>query len=133
MMTYGDGLSNINIEKLVKFHLKHKKIATMTAVRPPVRFGEIELNNNQVSSFKEKNQSSKNWIKGGFFVLNYKIFNFIKNDKTIFEKKPIINLTKKKQIYAFKHYKFWQCMDTLRDKIFLSSKWNCGQALWKIW
>jgi glucose-1-phosphate cytidylyltransferase len=133
MMTYGDGLSNINIEKLVKFHLKHKKIATMTAVRPPVRFGEIELNNNQVSSFKEKNQSSKNWINGGFFVLNYKIFNFIKNDKTIFEKKPIINLTKKKQIYAFKHYKFWQCMDTLRDKIFLSSKWNCGQALWKIW
>tara|TARA_Y100001958_G_C21217331_1_gene542722 strand:+ start:560 stop:1270 length:711 start_codon:yes stop_codon:yes gene_type:complete len=134
LMTYGDGLSNVKIDKLIKFHHKHKKIATITAVRPPVRFGELKISkNSKISSFKEKNQSSKNWINGGFFVLNYQIFKFIKNDKTIFEKDPVINLTKKNQLYAFKHFNFWQCMDTLRDKIFLNRNWKSNNAPWKIW
>lgn len=134
LMTYGDGLSNVKIDRLIRFHHKHKKIATVTAVRPPVRFGELKISKNlKVSSFKEKNQSSKNWINGGFFVLNYQIFKFIYNDKTIFEKDPVIKLTKKNQLYAFKHFNFWQCMDTLRDKNFLNRNWKSKNAPWKIW
>ena len=98
MLTYGDGISNQNLNKLKKFHLKHRKIATMTVVRPPVRFGEVKLNNNLVTMFKEKPQSSSNWINGGFFVFNSKIFNFIKDDKTMLEKEPLEKLQKKRVI-----------------------------------
>ena len=134
MMTYGDGLSDVNLEMLIKFHYKKKKIATLTAVRPPVRFGELKINfSNRVTAFEEKNQSTKNWINGGFFILNSKIFNFIKDDKTIFERDTVIKLVKKKVLNAYKHFKFWQCMDTMRDKILLNKIWKNRKATWKKW
>ena len=122
MMTYGDGLSNVNIRKLVNYHKKNNKIATVTAVRPPPRFGELEIaNSNLVKKFKEKTQTSVSWINGGFFVLNSDIFKYIKGDSTIFERDPIIKLTKSKKLMAYKHYSFWQCMDTLRISYFKKS------------
>ena len=134
MMTYGDGLSDVNLEMLITFHYKKKKIATQTAVRPPVRFGELKINfSNRVTAFEEKNQSTKNWINGGFFILNSKIFNFIKDDKTIFERDTVIKLVKKKELNAYKHFKFWQCMDTMRDKILLNKIWKNRKATWKKW
>jgi glucose-1-phosphate cytidylyltransferase len=116
LFTYGDGISNVNIKKLIKFHLKEKKILTVTAVHPPARFGEIVLNRNLVKSFKEKPQVKNGWINGGFFVSNYKFFKFIKKDSDILEKTPLENLCKKKQLAAFKHGGFWKCMDTIRDR-----------------
>ncbi len=116
MMTYGDGISNVNLKKLLMTHKKNKKIATLTAVRPPARFGAIKIYNNRVSYFKEKSKLDEGWINGGFFVLEPKIFKFIKGDKTFFEKEPLQKISKLKQLYAFKHKGFWQCMDTLRDK-----------------
>ena len=116
MFTYGDGVSSVNIRKLLKFHKKSKKILTVTAVHPPARFGEIILNKNLVTSFKEKPQVKNGWINGGFFVSNYKFFRFIKNDKDILEKKPLEKICKQKQLSAFKHDGFWKCMDTIRDR-----------------
>ena len=118
-MTYGDGLSDINLKKLRQFHLNHKKIASVTAVRPPVRFGEMSIINSRVSTFKEKPEIKSSWINGGFFVLNYKIFNFIKNDGISFEKQPLEKLSIKKNLMAYKHYGFWKCMDNLADKNYL--------------
>ena len=117
MMTYGDGVSNINLKKLVKFHFKNKKIVTLSAVRPPARFGAIKLNNNLVNSFKEKSKLDEGWINGGFFVINPKFFEYIKNDSTYLEREPLERAVKKKQLVAFRHTGFWQCMDTKRDKI----------------
>lgn len=131
LMTYGDGLSDINIKKLIRFHNKHKKIATVTAVRPTVRFGELNIKNNLVIKYEEKPQAKAGWINGGFFVLNKKIFNYIKNDKTIFEKKPLESLSKKKELVSFKHNGFWQCMDTMREKLLLNKIWKEGKAPWK--
>ncbi len=116
MFTYGDGISNVNIKKLIKFHLKNKKIITVTAVRPPARFGEILIKDNKVKSFKEKPQTTNSWINGGFFVSNYKFFKFIRGDREILEKWPLEKATKLKQLCAFKHYKFWKCMDVKRDR-----------------
>ncbi len=116
MFTYGDGVSSVNIKKLEKFHLKKNKIVTVTAVRPPARFGEITIKGNLVSKFKEKSQASSGWINGGFFVANSKIFKFIKSDNTILEKFPLEIASKKKQLQAFKHFGFWKCVDTKRDK-----------------
>lgn len=115
-LTYGDGLSDVDIDKLLKFHKKTKSIATLTAVRPTARFGAIKIKGNKVSYFKEKSNIDEGWINGGFFVMNYKIFDIIKNDKTYLEKEPFEILSKKKSLNAFKHNGFWQCMDTLRDK-----------------
>ena len=134
MLTYGDGLSNVNISKLLKFHKKNKKTATLTAVRPPVRFGELKIGSNAVVyKFEEKPNVTNNWINGGFFVFNKKIFKYLKNDKTILERDPVINLTKKRELIAFKHNDFWQCMDTLRDKKLLNKIWNDKRkkAPWK--
>lgn len=114
--TYGDGLSNVNLKKLLKCHRKKNKIITVTAVRPPARFGELKIKNTQVISFKEKPQTNSGWINGGFFVAKKKFFNFIKNDKDILEKKPLEKAVKNSQLNAFKHYGFWKCMDTIRDK-----------------
>tara|TARA_B100001248_G_C27341050_1_gene436332 strand:- start:447 stop:1142 length:696 start_codon:yes stop_codon:yes gene_type:complete len=115
-MTYGDGLANVNLRKLLKFHIKKKKLATMTAVRPPARFGKIKLNNhNKVTLFREKSNLDEGWINGGFFVLESKVLSLIKSDKTFFEKQPLELLSKKGQLMAFKHKKTWQCMDTIRD------------------
>ena len=116
MFTYGDGISSVNLKNLYKFHKKNKKIITVTAVRPPARFGEIILKNKKVISFKEKPQVTDGWINGGFFVANKKFFNFIKGDKDILEKNPLELMVKKRQLVAFRHEGFWKCMDVKRDR-----------------
>ena len=116
MMTYGDGLSNVNLKKLLKFHKKNKKLVTLTAVRPPARFGALKLKGHNVNYFKEKSQLDEGWINGGFFVMEPKFLKFIKNDNTYLEREPLEQMTKKRQLMAFKHEGFWQCMDTKRDK-----------------
>ena len=116
MMTYGDGISNINIKKLINFHIKNKKMVSMTAVRPPARFGAIKLKGNLVKYFKEKSRIEEGWINGGFFVMEPKFLKFIKNDNTFLEKEPLEKVSSLNQLYAYKHYDFWQCMDTKRDK-----------------
>ena len=115
LMTYGDGLSNINIKKLVNFHKKNKKLVTLTAVRPPARFGAIKLKNNFVKYFKEKSKLDEGWINGGFFVMEPKFLNFIKNDKTYLEREPLERMCKSNNLVAYKHNDFWQCVDTKRD------------------
>ena len=116
MMTYGDGIANIDIQKLLNFHKKNKKLVTMTAVRPPARFGALKIKGNKVKYFKEKSKIDEGWINGGFFVMESKFLNYIKNDKTYLEREPLEKITKKKELVAFKHEGFWQCMDTIRDK-----------------
>jgi len=116
MMTYGDGISNLNLKKLLRFHKKNKKLVTLTAVRPPARFGAIKLKGQHVSYFKEKSKLDEGWINGGFFVMEPKFLDYIKNDDTYLEREPLEKLSKKKQLAAFKHEGFWQCMDTKRDK-----------------
>jgi glucose-1-phosphate cytidylyltransferase len=123
-LTYGDGLSNVNIKKLIKFHKKNKKLVTMTAVRPPARFGAIKIRKNKVIYFKEKSNLDEGWINGGFFVMNNKIFEFIKNDKTFLEREPLEKIGKKNQLFAYKHPGFWQCMDTVRDKEILENNFK---------
>ena len=118
-MTYGDGVSDIDIKKLLNFHKKNKKICTLTAVRPPARFGELKISGTKVNSFNEKPQLNQGWINGGFFVLNYEIFKFLSKRNEMFEREPVQKLLKKKNISAYKHNSFWMCMDTLRDKILL--------------
>ncbi|MDC3069844.1 sugar phosphate nucleotidyltransferase [bacterium] len=122
LMTYGDGLSNVNLKSLIKFHKKKKKLMTLTAVRPPARFGAIKIVNNKVKYFKEKSSIDEGWINGGFFVIEPEIFKYIKNDKTYLERTPLEKLAKSGKLTAFKHYGFWQCMDTLRDKVILENK-----------
>ena len=122
LLTYGDGLSDINIKKLIRFHKKSKNYVTLTAVRPPARFGAIKLHGNRVKVFKEKSRLDEGWINGGFFVMSPKIFKFIKNDKSYLERQPLENLSKKNKLGAYKHFGFWQCMDTLRDKEILEKK-----------
>ena len=124
MMTYGDGLSDVNIKKLLNFHKKNKKLVTLTAVRPPARFGVIKIKNNLVNYFKEKSALDEGWINGGFFVLEPKFLNLIKNDKSYLEREPLENVCKKKQLAAYKHEGFWQCMDTKRDKEKLEKKFK---------
>lgn len=131
MLTYGDGVSSVNIKKLLLFHNKNKKIATLTAVRPPVRFGELGLKNNKVIRFREKPQVTHGWINGGFFIFNREIFDFIKNDKTMLERQPLEKLSNLNQLMAYKHKGFWQCMDTLRDKLYLNKIYNSGKIPWK--
>ena len=132
-MTYGDGVTNLNLIKLLNFHNKHKKIATVTAVRPPVKFGEVEINkNNFVKSFIEKPQLKTGWINGGFFIFNHKIFNYIKDFKIVFEREPLINLTKEKQLVAYKHAGYWKCMDNLNEKKQLETIYKKKKTIWKI-
>ena len=118
-VTYGDGVSDINLDKLLKFHIKNKKIATLTAVHPPARFGELELSGSKLVKFDEKPQLTKGWINGGFFVFNSKIFNFLSNKNEMLEREPVQRLLRKKNFMAYKHPGFWMCMDTSRDKIVL--------------
>ena len=129
MFTYGDGISNVDIEKILNFHKKNKKMIIVTAVRPPARFGEIIIKDNLVHSFKEKPQVNQAWINGGFFVAKKIFLNLILNNKTILEKKPLEKVAKKRQLTVYKHHGFWKCMDTLRDKevlqnIFKKNKFN---------
>ena len=122
LLTYGDGLSNVNLKRLVEFHKKNKKLITLTAVRPPARFGVIKIKGKIVKYFREKNTLDAGWINGGFFVMEPKFINYIKNDKIFLEQEPFKAATKKKQLLAFRHEGFWQCMDTLRDKKVLEDK-----------
>jgi len=115
MMTYGDGLSSINLKKLLKFHKKNKKLVTLTVVRPPARFGVIKLKGQNVNYFKEKSKLDEGWINGGFFVMEPEFLKYIKNDNTYLEREPLETVTKKRQLSAFKHNGFWQCVDTKRD------------------
>ncbi len=118
-LTYGDGLSDVNLKRLVNFHFDHNKIATVTTVRPPARFGYMHIKNNQVLKFGEKKNVDAGWINGGFFVFNSRIFKYIEGPSTFLEKEPLENLASDGELKAFKHNGFWQCMDTLRDKIYL--------------
>ena len=119
LLTYGDGVSNVNLKKLLSFHKKNKKLITLTAVRPPARFGAIKILGNKVKTFKEKSKLDEGWINGGFFVVEPKFLNLIKGDSTFLEREPLESASKKNQLLAFKHHGFWQCMDTKRDKDFL--------------
>jgi glucose-1-phosphate cytidylyltransferase len=131
MLTYGDGVSNVNIENLVKFHKSHGKIATVTSVRPPARFGGMEISENgAVQNFKEKPQAGEGWINGGFFVFETKIFDYLENDQTILEQSPLENLVKNNELMAYEHNGYWQCMDTIRDKDSLQAIWESGKPLW---
>ena len=132
-LTYGDGLSSINIKNLIKFHNKNKKLATVLAVKPAGRFGSIKIKNNLVEQFLEKPQGDNSWINGGFFILNKKIFKYIQENNSIWEREPLENLAKNKQLNAFKFEGFWYAMDTLRDKNYLEDLWNTKKAPWKIW
>lgn len=134
LFTYGDGLSNVDIKKLLEFHKKHKKIATVTAVVPPGRYGAVIMNKkNRVEKFVEKPRGDGGYINGGYFILNKKVFSYLENDNTVWEKKPLENLSKDKELYAFKHDGFWQPMDTLREKHYLNTLWNNGKAKWLKW
>ena len=134
MLTYGDGVSDVNINDLLNFHKKSGKYATLTAVQPSGKFGAIDLNETgKVLSFHEKPKGDSAWINGGFFVLEPKIFDYIEGDDTIWERSPLENLTKDQQLNAFKHNGFWKPMDTLRDKSELENFWNTGNAAWKLW
>ena len=130
MLTYGDGVSNIDLTRLLEFHKSHGKIATVTAVRPPVRFGELIINDNKVEEFAEKPQAGKGWINGGFFVFNKEIFNYIEDDSIMLEREPLEKLSKIGKLMAYKHDDFWQCMDTIREKEILEGLLNSNSAPW---
>ena len=132
-MTYGDAVSSIDLKKLLNFHKKNKKIATITAVRPPVKFGELKINNDSiVKSFKEKPNVNKGWINGGFFVLNKKIFNYIDRYNTVFEREPLTKLTSINQLIAYKHNKYWMCMDNINEKKKLEEIYKKYKTIWQI-
>ena len=130
-MTYGDGLCDLDLSKLKKFHINHGKLATVTAVHPPVKFGELEIVKDKVKKFEEKQHAKAGWINGGFFVLNYKVFDYIKDDSTLFERQPMEKLVNEEELMAFKYEGFWKCMDNLRDKIILDKIWDENKAAWK--
>ncbi len=131
MLTYGDGLADINLNKLLKHHIKNKKEATMTVVRPPVRFGEVKINKNLIINFREKPQIKNSWINGGFFVFNGNIFKYLSKTNEMLERKPIEKMARAKKITAFKHEGFWQCMDTQRDKNYLQNLLKKKKAQWQ--
>jgi glucose-1-phosphate cytidylyltransferase len=131
--TYGDGVSDVNISQLVQFHKQHGKMATMTAIQPPGRFGVLNLQQEEIVGFQEKPSGDGSWINGGFFVLSPKVVNYIQDDATIWERQPLERLASEGQVSAYFHNGFWQPMDTLRDKTHLEELWNNGQAQWKQW
>jgi glucose-1-phosphate cytidylyltransferase len=133
MVTYGDGVSDVNIKELVEFHQKNGKKATMTAIQPAGRFGALDIELNLVNNFVEKPAGDGNWINGGFMVCEPEVLDLIESDATIFEQYPLQTLASKGELSAFKHHGFWQCMDTLRDKIYLNDLWEQKKAKWKIW
>ena len=132
-LTYGDGLSDVDINSLISFHKEKKSLATLTAIHPPERFGVLELSEEYVTEFHEKHRGQSSWINGGFFVFEPEIFDYINDDTTILERAPLETLAKEKKLTAFKHNGFWHSMDTLRDKNNLENLWNSKKAPWKIW
>ena len=134
LLTYGDGVADIDLNALINFHKKHGKTVTMTAVQPEGRFGALKTNSkDQVLSFMEKPKGDGSWINGGFFVCEPRILQYISDDETIFERDPLEKMATDGELYIYRHASFWQCMDTLRDKIKLNEMWNTGLAKWKIW
>lgn len=132
-LTYGDGLSDVNIPATIALHKKNKTLATLTAVQPPGKFGSLVLNSDRVITFQEKPKGDSSWINGGFFVLEPEIMDYLKDDRTILERQPLETLAKNGQLGYYKHDGFWQPMDTLRDKNYLEELWQSGKAPWKIW
>ncbi len=133
-LTYGDGVSDVNIDSLLEFHKKSGKIATMTAIKPEGRFGVLDIDDDYIHAFREKSKNDSGWINGGFMVLQPQIFDYIKGgDEVVFEKAPLETLAETNQLVAYKHDGFWQCMDTQRDKQYLEALWADGTAPWKVW
>lgn len=133
MLTYGDGVSDVNIKNLLDFHIQNNSKLTMTAIQPAGRFGALDLNGNKITDFVEKPAGDGNWINGGFMVCEPEILNYIEDDFTVFEQEPLKKLASQNVTNAFKHYGFWQCMDTLRDKFLLNQMWEENRAPWKLW
>jgi glucose-1-phosphate cytidylyltransferase len=133
MFTYGDGVADIDIRDLLKFHKSHGKLATVTTVRPPARFGRIVFDGGAVTSFYEKPEASEGWINGGYFVLNRKALDYIQDDETIWEREPIERLAADGELMGYRHYGFWSCMDTIKERAFLEELWASGKAPWKVW
>ena len=132
MLTWGDGVSDIDLDALLAFHRAHGKLATLTAVRPPARYGHLDIHGDQITEFSEKPQIGEGWINGAFFVLEPEVFDYIEGDLTMFEREPLENLARDGQLMAYRHNDFWQCMDTLRDKRLLEELWQNG-APWRTW
>ncbi|VVB55287.1 Bifunctional protein GlmU [uncultured archaeon] len=133
MLTWGDGVSDVNLKELLAFHRSHGKLATLTAVRPPARYGHLKFDNNRITEFTEKPQTGEGWINGAFFVLDPDVFDYITGDEIVWEKEPLEGLARDGQLMAYQHTSFWQCMDTLREKYILEKLWQSGKAPWKIW
>ena len=133
MLTWGDGVSDIDLHKLLEFHRSHGKLVTLTAVHPPARFGHLELVGDSIAEFSEKPQTREGWINGAFFVVEPGALDYIDGDDTQWERGPLQRLAKDGQLMAFKHTSFWQCMDTLRDKVLLEELWQTNKAPWKVW
>ena len=133
MLTWGDGVSDVDLDRLLEFHRSHGKLATLTAVRPPARFGHLEFEGDRVMQFSEKPQTAEGWINGAFFVLEPGVFDYIDGDDTQWEREPLERLAEDGELMAFRHTSFWQCMDTLRDKRLLQELWDSGEAPWKVW
>jgi len=133
LLTYGDGLADVDVRQTMAFHAEHGKLATVTTVRPPARFGGIDFDGNRVSRFMEKPQAGEGWINGGFFVLDRKVMRYIDGDETLWERQPLERLSADGQLMAFRHDGFWQPMDTLREKRQLEELWSTGRAPWKVW
>jgi glucose-1-phosphate cytidylyltransferase len=133
MLTWGDGVSDVDLDRLLDFHRSHGKLATMTAVRPPARYGHLEFDGDRVMEFTEKPQTREGWINGAFFVLEPGIFDYIRGDDVMWEHEPLQQLAKAGELMAYRHHAFWQCMDTLREKHILETLWKSGDAPWKSW
>jgi len=133
MFTYGDGVADLDLKALVEFHKSHAQLATVTTVRSPARFGRIGFKGDQISEFFEKPEASEGWINGGYFVLDYKAIDYIEGDETAWERDPVNRLAHDGQLMGYRHYGFWSCMDTLREKNMLEDLWNSGEAPWKVW
>jgi glucose-1-phosphate cytidylyltransferase len=133
MLTWGDGVSDVDLGKLLAFHKSHGKLATVTAVRPPARYGHLVFDGDRVAQFTEKPQTQEGWINGAFFVLEPQVLDYIDGDETQWETGPLERLAAEGQLMAYRHSSFWQCMDTLREKHILQQLWSSGKAPWKVW
>jgi glucose-1-phosphate cytidylyltransferase len=133
MLTYGDGVSNVDLKAVIAFHRSHGRLATLTAVRPPARFGALRFDGDKVTEFREKPQADEGWINGGFFIFEPGVFRYLEGDATILEREPLERLAADGELMAYRHDGFWQCMDTVRDRITLEDLWQSGQAPWRVW
>ena len=133
MVTWGDGVATVDIDRLVEFHRDHGRLCTLTAVHPPARYGHIEIQGDRITEFTEKPQAAEGWINGAFFVMEPEVVDYIDGDDTLFEREPLERLAKDGQLMAYKHTDFWACMDTMRDKVMLERLWESGDAPWKVW